>query len=72
MRGRSAFRAEIAAATEALAASAELRRRIVGAVRDPGRLVTPPIGWPPCTAVRRMAWHVPDHLWEIEDESDRT
>jgi hypothetical protein len=52
------------------AASAELRRRIVGAVRDPGSLVTPPNGWPPRTAVRRLAWHVLDHLWEIEDKSD--
>jgi hypothetical protein len=24
-------------------------------------------GWPPRYAVRRIAWHVVDHLWEIED-----
>ncbi|WP_433509637.1 hypothetical protein ACQP2T_37560 [Nonomuraea sp. CA-143628] len=24
-------------------------------------------GWPPAYAVRRTAWHVIDHLWEIED-----
>jgi hypothetical protein len=26
-------------------------------------------GWPPRYAVRRMAWHVLDHAWEIEDKS---
>ena len=26
-------------------------------------------GWPPRYAVRRMAWHVVDHAWEIEDKS---
>jgi hypothetical protein len=29
-------------------------------------------GWPPRYAVRRMAWHVLDHAWEIEDKSDET
>ncbi|WP_220448189.1 hypothetical protein [Nonomuraea diastatica] len=24
-------------------------------------------GWPPRYALRRIAWHVIDHLWEIED-----
>ena len=28
-----------------------------------------PKGWPPRYAVRRMAWHVLDHAWEIEDKS---
>jgi hypothetical protein len=27
-------------------------------------------GWPPRYAVRRIAWHVLDHAWEIEDRSD--
>ncbi|TDC01052.1 hypothetical protein E1267_32975 [Nonomuraea longispora] len=29
----------------------------------------PPLttGWPPRYALRRIAWHVIDHLWEIED-----
>ena len=27
-------------------------------------------GWPPRYVVRRMAWHVLDHAWEIEDRSD--
>lgn len=26
-------------------------------------------GWPPRYAVRRIAWHVIDHAWEIEDRS---
>ena len=26
--------------------------------------------WPPRYAARRLAWHVLDHLWEIEDRSD--
>jgi hypothetical protein len=26
-------------------------------------------GWPPAYALRRSAWHVIDHLWEIEDRS---
>jgi hypothetical protein len=27
-------------------------------------------GWPPRYAARRIAWHVLDHAWEIEDKSD--
>jgi hypothetical protein len=27
-------------------------------------------GWPVGYAVRRLAWHVLDHAWEIEDKSD--
>jgi len=26
-------------------------------------------GWPPAYAARRFAWHVLDHVWEIEDKS---
>ncbi len=26
-------------------------------------------GWPPRYAARRVAWHVLDHAWEIEDKS---
>jgi len=50
--------------------SAVQRSRIAAALRDPASLVTPPKGWPPRTAARRMAWHVADHLWEIEDKSE--
>ncbi len=33
---------------------------------------TPPVekGWPMRYAVRRFAWHVLDHAWEVEDKSD--
>jgi hypothetical protein len=27
-------------------------------------------GWPPRYAARRIAWHVIDHAWEIEDRSE--
>jgi hypothetical protein len=50
-------------------AVALLRGRIGAALGDPDSLVTPPKGWPPRYAARRMAWHVLDHLWEIEDKS---
>ena len=29
-----------------------------------------PTGWPPRYAARRIAWHVLDHAWEMEDRSD--
>jgi hypothetical protein len=47
-----------------------LRDRIGAALRSPEELVTPAGGWPPRYGARRMAWHVLDHLWEIEDKSD--
>jgi hypothetical protein len=47
-----------------------LRGLIDAALRDPARLVTPPKGWPPRYAARRIGWHVLDHLWEIEDKSE--
>jgi hypothetical protein len=50
--------------------AAAVRQAIMAALRDPSSLVTPPKGWLPRTAVRRMAWHVVDHLWEIEDKSE--
>jgi hypothetical protein len=46
-----------------------LRARIGAALRDPENLITPPNGWPPRYGARRLAWHVLDHLWEIEDKS---
>jgi hypothetical protein len=49
--------------------AAVLRARIGAALRSPDDLVTPAGGWPPRYAARRMAWHVLDHLWEIEDKS---
>jgi hypothetical protein len=29
-----------------------------------------PKGWPPRYALRRITWHVLDHLWEMQDRSD--
>jgi hypothetical protein len=51
-------------------AATALRERIAAAVRAPASLLMPANGWPVRYAVRRMAWHVLDHLWEIEDKSD--
>jgi hypothetical protein len=50
-------------------AAAVHRGRITAALRAPATLQMPPNGWPVRYAVRRMAWHVLDHLWEIEDKS---
>lgn len=30
---------------------------------------TPNVKWPTAYAIRRIAWHVVDHAWEIEDKS---
>jgi hypothetical protein len=40
---------------------------------EAARAGTPPVpnGWPPRYAARRIAWHVLDHAWEIEDKSER-
>jgi hypothetical protein len=29
-----------------------------------------PKGWPPRYAMRRIAWHVLDHAWEMQDRAD--
>jgi hypothetical protein len=47
-----------------------LRADIVAALRvpwtgDPLR----PKGWPPAYATRRLAWHVLDHAWEMDDRA---
>jgi hypothetical protein len=52
------------------AAVAALRAAILEALRRPsdgGPLL--PNGWPQRYAARRLAWHVLDHAWEIEDRS---
>jgi hypothetical protein len=41
---------------------------VLGAASDGGPLVEK--GWPPSYAARRIAWHVLDHVWEIEDRSE--
>ena len=50
-------------------AALRLRARIAAALRAPEALVLPDKGWPPRYAARRLAWHVLDHMWEIEDKS---
>lgn len=46
-----------------------LRRDIAAALRA-AREPTPvrPKGWPPRYAARRIAWHVLDHAWEMQDK----
>ena len=41
--------------------------RVLGAASDGGELK--PGGWTSRYAARRIAWHVLDHVWEIEDKS---
>ena len=51
----------------------EVRQRIVEVLRVPSdgsRPLAGGKGWPPRYAARRIAWHVLDHAWEIEDKSD--
>src|SRR5829696_7512094 len=52
------------------AAVAALRTEILDAVRS-RRFGAPPRSepWPARYAIRRIAWHVLDHAWEIEDKS---
>ena len=52
------------------AAVAALRSDILDAVRS-RRFGAPPRSepWPARYAIRRIAWHVLDHAWEIEDKS---
>ena len=53
------------------AAIAALRDDIVAVLRAPSDGSPPvPKGWPPRYAARRIAWHVLDHAWEMEDRSD--
>jgi hypothetical protein len=52
------------------AAAARLRTRISAALRTPEELAAGPGSWPLSYAARRLAWHVLDHLWEIEDKSE--
>jgi hypothetical protein len=55
------------------AAIAALRDDIVAALNAPSDGSPPvPKGWPPRYAARRIAWHVLDHAWEMEDRSDQT
>ena len=50
----------------------EALRDEVAAVLLAARDMAPPVdrGWTPRYAVRRFAWHVLDHVWEIEDKQE--
>lgn len=58
---------------EDVAAITALRAAIARALSAPsdGAAVVEK-GWPQRYAARRIAWHVLDHAWEIEDRSDAT
>jgi hypothetical protein len=48
-----------------------LRERLREALNLPSDGIAPvERGWPPRYLARRVAWHVLDHAWEIEDRSD--
>jgi hypothetical protein len=54
--------------TAAIAAQRAQVTAVLAAASDGGLLV--PKGWPARYALRRLAWHVLDHAWEIEDRTD--
>jgi hypothetical protein len=60
------------AAIDDRAAITALRDAIASVLRA-GSDGTPPVpnGWPPRYAARRIAWHVLDHAWEMEDRTER-
>jgi hypothetical protein len=50
---------------------AALRAEVAAVLRAPSDGQPPvPNGWPARYAARRIAWHVLDHAWEIEDRSE--
>ncbi len=51
------------------AAVSALRTAILGVLNAAPRTPVIPEGWPLRYAARRIAWHVLDHAWEIEDRS---
>jgi hypothetical protein len=50
-------------------ATGQWRRLILSAVATPWEGPPAEPGWPPRYAARRIAWHVLDHAWEIQDRS---
>lgn len=52
-----------------VAAVAALRAAIAEALLAAAERAPAERGWPPRYAARRIAWHVLDHAWEIEDRS---
>ncbi|WP_155372744.1 hypothetical protein [Catellatospora vulcania] len=52
------------------AAIAALRTDILDVLAAPSDGTPPPRGgWPPAYAARRIAWHVLDHAWEMQDRA---
>ncbi|WP_067171679.1 hypothetical protein [Microtetraspora niveoalba] len=47
-----------------------MRGELVEVLARPGGSVPVPGGWPVRYALRRTAWHVIDHIWEMEDRRD--
>ncbi len=76
LAARAAARTAVANALQTRTESAPLPRVWDRRVRNPdlerpGRAQPDGSrGWPPRYAIRRIAWHVLDHAWEIEDKSD--
>jgi hypothetical protein len=59
------------AAIDNYAAVASLRTAISEVLgRESDGAPPVPSGWPPRYAARRIAWHVLDHAWEMEDRTD--
>jgi hypothetical protein len=54
-----------------LGSDLDATRSAIAAVLGAASDGSPPVanGWPPRYAARRIAWHVLDHAWEIEDKS---
>jgi hypothetical protein len=53
------------------AAIAALREALLEVLRAPSDGSPPvPKGWPPRYAARRLAWHVLDHAWEMQDRTE--
>ncbi|MDF5758220.1 hypothetical protein [Spongiactinospora sp. TRM90649] len=58
-------------APDDLAALSAMRDEIADVLARPSGGEPPvPNGWPPRYAVHRIAWHVLDHLWEMQDRSE--
>lgn len=74
--GRLAWKFQRSEAAEPGAELARIRRAILDALAAAGRGEIPSHGprggalWAPATFVRRVAWHLLDHLWEIEDRAE--
>jgi len=56
-------------ARDDVSAIAALREVILAALMPHDGAAPTPSGWPPRYAARRIAWHVLDHAWEMEDRS---